>query len=80
VQWRETTADAIYTQPLVPVAGTAGRGDSYTGSYGQVRADWQVTRYAALALEAVYFGVGDTIQRAGGHDGSYVGVEFKLGW
>jgi len=24
-QWRETTVDAVYTQPDIPVAGTAGR-------------------------------------------------------
>ncbi|MEJ0067564.1 MAG: alginate export family protein [Pseudomonadota bacterium] len=79
-QWRETTADAVYTQPDIPVAGTAGHAGSYTGTYGQVRADWQVTSRAAVALEAVHFAVGDAIRRAGGHDANYVGLEFKFGW
>ena len=30
-QWRETTADAVYTQPTIPVAGTVGRPGRYTG-------------------------------------------------
>jgi hypothetical protein len=79
-QWRETTADAVYTQPDIPVAGTAGRAGLYTGSYGQIRADWQVSPRAAVALEVVHFAVGDAIQRAGGHDSDYVGLEVRLGW
>lgn len=79
-QWRETTADAVYTQPNIPVAGTAGRPGRYTGTYGQVRADWAATAHIALALEAVHFAVGDAIQRAGGHDGDYLGAEIKYGW
>ncbi len=37
--WRETTADAIYLQPDIPIQGTAGRGGSWTAVYGQLRAD-----------------------------------------
>jgi hypothetical protein len=80
MQWRETTADAVYLQPNIPVAGTAGRPGRYTGTYGQFRADWVVTRHISLALEAVHFTVSDTIREVGGHDGDYVGVEFKYGW
>ncbi|HEY2660518.1 MAG TPA: alginate export family protein [Caulobacteraceae bacterium] len=79
-QWRETTADAVYTQPDIPVAGTAGRPGRYTGTYGQLRADWAVNHNIALALEAVHFAVGDVIRRAGGHDGDYLGAELKFGW
>jgi hypothetical protein len=80
MQWRETTADAVYLQPNIPVAGTAGRPGRYTGTYLQLRADWVATRHISLALEAVHFAVADTIRAAGGHDGDYVGVEFKYGW
>jgi hypothetical protein len=31
LQWRMTTADAIYTQPTIPVARTAGTGNRWTG-------------------------------------------------
>ena len=79
-QWRQTTADAVYTQPNIPVAGTAGRGGSYTGTYLQARLDWRATEHLSAALEAVRFQVADSIRQAGGHDGTYLGIEGKLGW
>jgi len=79
-QWRETTADAVYTQPNIPVAGTAGQPGHYTGTYGQLRADWELTSHSSVALEAVHFVVGNVIRRAGGHDSDYVGAELKYGW
>jgi hypothetical protein len=80
MQWRETTADAVYTQPDIPVAGTAGRPGRYTGTYSQFRADCIVTPHISLALEAVYFTIAEAIRTAGGHDSDYVGAEFKYGW
>jgi hypothetical protein len=79
-QWRETTADAVYTQPDVPVAGTAGRPGRYTGTYFQIRADYAITTYASAALELVHFAIGDALRHAGGHDGDYMGLELKWGW
>jgi hypothetical protein len=79
-QWRETTADAVYTQPAVPVAGTAGRPGRYTGTYFQIRADYAITTYSSAALELVHFAIGDTLRRAGGHDSDYMGLELKWGW
>jgi hypothetical protein len=80
MQWRETTTDAVYTQPDIPVAGTAGRPGRYTGTYGQFRADCIVTPHISLALEAVHFTTAEAIRAAGGHDSDYVGAEFKYGW
>jgi hypothetical protein len=79
-QWRETTGDAVYTQPNVPVPGTAGRPGKYTGAYGQLRADWAATPHYTFALEAVHFAIGEALHAAGGHDSNYVGVEAKYGW
>ena len=79
-QWRETTADAVYTQPDIPVPGTAGRPGSYTGSYGQLRLDWAMTRATSFAVEAVHFQIGDAIRRAGGHSSNYIGVQYAVGW
>jgi hypothetical protein len=62
------------------VAGTAGRGGSYTGTYLQARFDWQATEHFSAALEAVRFQVTDSIRQAGGHDSTYLGIEGKLGW
>jgi hypothetical protein len=80
VQWRQTTADAVYTQPDVAVPNTAGRPGAYTGSYGQLRLDWTIDRATSFAIEAVHFKVGEAIRNAGGHDSSYLGVEIKRGW
>ncbi len=78
--WRQTTADSVYVQPNVPVAGTAGHGGRWSGAYAQLRADYAVTRNLAAAIEAVHYRVGDAIRNAGGHDSSYVGVELKAMW
>ncbi len=78
--WREATADAVYLQPNIPVAGTAGGGHRWTGSYAQLRMDYAVDRNIGTALEAVDYKVGDTVRNAGGHDSTYVGVEFKVSW
>ena len=79
-QWRETTGDAVYTMPNIPVAGTAGKPGMYTGTYGQVRFDWAVTRYASFAVEAVHFHVADVIRGVGEHDSDYLGVQVSVGW
>jgi hypothetical protein len=79
-QWRQTTADAVYTQPNIPVPGTAGQPDGYTGTYVHLRLDWLLTRNLSFAVEAVHFAVGDAIRRAGGRDGDYVGVQLAFGW
>jgi hypothetical protein len=79
-EWRETVADAIYTLPDVSVPDTAGRGGRYVGTYGQFRADCDLTPHIALALEAVHFLVGATVVSAGGHDTNYFGAEVRYGW
>jgi hypothetical protein len=76
-QWRETTADAIYVQPNVPVANTAGAGTPWSGAYGQLRVDYQFNANLTGALEAVHYKVGRTMLQAGGHDSNYLGVELK---
>jgi hypothetical protein len=79
-QWRQTTDDAVYVMPDIPIAGTAGNGGRYTGTYGQVRLDWVINGHAAFAVEVDHFDVSDLIERVGGHDSTYAGVEIKLGW
>ncbi|WP_267221530.1 alginate export family protein [Dyella silvae] len=79
-QWRQTTADAIYVQPNIPLPATAGRGGSWTGVYGQVRADYTFNANFTGAVEAVHYDVGRAIRMAGGRDGDYIGVEGKFMW
>jgi hypothetical protein len=76
-QWRETTADAVYVQPNVPVRGTAGHGGNWTGFYEQLRIDWAMTPNLSSAVEAVHFQVGNALRQAGARDSDYVGVELK---
>jgi hypothetical protein len=78
--WRQTTNDAVYLQPNVPVPLTAGRGRRWTGSYAQLRFDYAVSANLSCALEAVQYQVGDAIRNAGGHDSTYAGVEVKFAW
>ena len=80
LQWRQTTADAVYTQPDIPVAGTAGHGGGWTGAYAQIRADYLFNANLTGAIEAVHYAIGGALRRAGGHDSDYVGVELKFGW
>ncbi|MFN5572433.1 MAG: alginate export family protein, partial [Bradyrhizobium sp.] len=77
LQWRATTADAIYVQPNVAVAGTAGQGSPWSGVYAQLRADYRFNANLTGAFEAVHYQIGDTLRRAGGHDSDYIGIELK---
>jgi hypothetical protein len=79
-QWRETTADAIYTFPNFPIAETAGRSGRYTGAYGECRADWAITSHYSVSLEAVHYSTGKAIRQANGNSANYLGIEFRYGW
>ena len=80
LQWRQTTNDAVYVQPNIAVAGTAGQGSRWTGAYGQIRTDYAFTANLTGAIEAVHYEIGQAVRDAGGHDSNYLGVELKLGW
>ena len=80
LQWRETTADAVYGQGAAAVPRTAGQGSNWTGAYLQVRADWTVAANLIASVEAVHFKIGDSLRSAGAHDSDYAGIELKYGW
>jgi hypothetical protein len=77
--WRMTTADAVYFLPAVPVLGTAGHGGAYSGTYGQIRLDWRISRHLAGALDNEYFAHSQSLQQAGARNGHYIGVELNFG-
>jgi hypothetical protein len=79
-QWRETTGDAVYLQPNVPLAETAGRPGRFTGFDHQLIGTWVVNKHITLSLEADRFEISEVIRRIGGHDGDYLGAQMKLGW
>ncbi|MDB5565687.1 MAG: hypothetical protein JWP84_2253, partial [Tardiphaga sp.] len=79
LQWRQTAADAVYVQPNVAVAGTAGKGSRWTGVYSQLRVDYVFNANLTGAVEAVHYQIGDAVRQAGGHDSDYIGIELKAG-
>lgn len=78
--WRQTTNDAVYTLPFVPVAGTAGRGDAWTGAYAQLRAERRFTPAFSGSIEVVRYQVGAALRAAGAHDSDYLRLETKFAW
>ena len=77
--WRETTADAVYLLPAIPVAGTAGHGSSYSGRYAQIRLDWVISSHLTGAVDLEHFVQSQSLRQAGARDGHYIGVELKFG-
>ena len=78
--WRQTTQDAVYLQPNIPLPGTAGRPGSRTATYAELRLDWTITRSWAVAIETDHYAVAPVVERAGGHDSNYFGAEIRWGW
>ena len=79
-QWRETTADAVYVFPGVPVRGTAGSPGRYTGTYGEVRSTWTIAPHYSVLLDVIHYAIGDAVRRAGGHDANYFGLQVSFAW
>lgn len=78
--WRQTTQDAIYVQPDVPVPHTAGAPGRRSSSYGQLQFNWTLTRSLAFGFEIDRYVVAKALRRAGGRDSDYLGVELRWGW
>jgi len=77
--WRQTTADAVYQLPAIPVFGTAGHGTRYSGAYGQIRVDYQISPHLTTAVITDYFLHSDSLHAAGARDGHVIGVELRFG-
>ena len=78
--WRQTTHDAIYAQPDVPVPGTAGEPGRRSSTYAQLTLNWKATRSLAFGTEFDRYFVAPALQRAGGRDSDYFGAEVRWGW
>ncbi len=77
--WRQTTADAVYLLPAIPVANTAGHGSAYSGSYTQIRFDWAISAHLTGALDVEHFVQSRSLRAAGTHDGNFIALELKFG-
>lgn len=80
LQWRATTADAIYLHPMTPLPGSAGLPGAWTGSYVQLRTEARLAPSLLVSLELVHFQAGSAIRAAGGGNSNYIGLETKLAW
>lgn len=78
--WRQTTQDAVYVQPDIPVPGTAGKPGKRSGTYAQLQLSWIAARNLVLAMEADRYFIGQAVRNAGGHDSNYFGAEVRWGW
>lgn len=78
--WRQTTQDAVYTLPSIPVAETAGKETSWTGAYAQLRIDHKFNANLTGSVEAVHYQVGSSLRAAGGRDSNYLRAELKFAW
>lgn len=66
--WRHRLADAVYTAPLIPVPGTAGRPGRYTGHQSILGFSWRPKSQVSVSGQYVHFEIGDAIRRAGGRN------------
>lgn len=78
--WRQTTHDAIYAMPNIPVPGTTGQPGRRSSTYGQLKLSWTATRSLSFAAEFDRYIVAPVLRRAGGQDSNYLGVEVNWGW
>jgi hypothetical protein len=78
--WRETTKDAVYTNPLVPVAGTAGRGGKFTGNQLSLDVIWQADRHVQVSGSYVHFDTGGALAPVHGRDVDFamLSVSYKF--
>lgn len=77
--WRQTTADAVYTFPAIPISSTPGRGISYTGTYQQLRIDWFMTPHLSSAFEFEHFINAAWMAQVGAHNGNFAGLQLEFG-
>jgi hypothetical protein len=77
--WRQTTTDAVYTLPVIPVANTAGHGSAYSGNYQEIRIDWNMNPHLISALEFEHFINAAWLAQTGAHNGNFAGLEFEFG-
>jgi hypothetical protein len=80
LQWRETTHDAIYTFPAIPIANTAGRGALWSAAYLQFDVTRKINANATVSAEFVHYQIGATIRDAGGHNSDYGNLQLSLAW
>ena len=77
--WRETTRDAVYAPPLLPLPGTAGRPGHFIGRQAIGEVDWQLDQHLRLSTQYVHFFRGAALQSVHGRDVNflYASITYK---
>jgi hypothetical protein len=77
--WRYDTSDAVYTAPLEPIAGTAGRSGRFTAHQTIVGFEWEIGRFVNLQGQYVHAVPSNALREVGGDavDFGTVSLGFK---
>jgi hypothetical protein len=76
--WRESTRDAVYVAPDIPLSGTAGVPGRYIGTNYMLQTTWTATDHLTLAGSYVHVDAGSAIRNARGSDVDYVALWAQL--
>jgi hypothetical protein len=71
--WRESTHDAFYRVPLIPLVRGDQSNARFIGSEFDLEAGWQIDRHLKLNAAYIHFFAGPVVTNAGGKDVDYVG-------
>jgi len=72
--WRQSTHDALYRVPLIPLVRGEQSNARYIGGEFDLDAGWQIDQHLKLSAAYVHFFAGPVVTNAGGKDTDYVGV------
>lgn len=67
-RWRQTGNDAVYTQPYLPLASTAGNSARRVSEGLQFDAVWRANRYVNVSAQLLHQFAGPAIRQAAGRD------------
>ena len=76
--WRDSTADAFYAAPLIPLFPGTSSNARFIGLEQQLSATWRLSEHVAITSAYVHFLAGDFVVRGGGRDEGFGMTEVNL--
>jgi len=76
--WRDSTQDAFYVAPQIPLFEPRGDNQRFTGTEQQLYASWRLTPFFAMKAALVRFNPGAFVTSSGGHAINYAMVAGAL--
>ena len=77
-RWRQSTSDAVYIQPYVPLAATLGNPARRVGEEYEFNLSWQTNRHLVVLFQALHASAGPAIRLAGGRPVNFAMVTTQL--